>query len=235
MANYDLIKQISTPLNGKCVYLGSCKQTQKSLAVKIINLEEQELNKIDLLINEINILKQIKHENIIDLIEATIIKNSFKLLLIYPLMSYTNCKELLLNKTKEESSFNELSCQLIAFNLLNALDYLHSKLIIHSCICPENIYLSLNGNVYLNGFKFSKSLIQNGHLNKRLINFNTDIKDYLMYLAPEQLQQNLIGYSTKSDIYSLGITICELANGVNPFIGCTKAQVSFIFYYIQSW
>jgi STE20-related kinase adapter protein alpha len=225
IANYDIIKQISTPLNGKCVYLGSCKLTQKNVAIKIINYEEQKLNELDLLINEINILKQLKHENIIELIEATVLNNSFKLYLTYPLMSYLNCKQILL--AKKEDSFNELSCQLIAFNLLNALDYLHSKLIIHSCICPENVYISLNGNVYLNGFKFSKSLVQHGHLNRRLFNLTTDIKDYLIYLAPEQLQQNLIGYSTKSDIYSLGITICELANGVNPFVGCTKAQVSY--------
>lgn len=34
------------------------------------------------------------------------------------------------------------------------------------------------------------------------------------------------GYNTKSDIYSLAVTLCELANGVNPFVGCEKAQVS---------
>ena len=127
--------------------------------------------------------------------------------------------------------FNEQSLQPVVKSVLLALDYLHSKYIIHRCVCPENIFISQSGHVYLGGMGYSISLIDNGYLNKRLHDYPSKIDNYVNYLSPEILQQNLIGYNTKSDIYSLGVTLCELANGIHPFTGCEKTQVNLLFFF----
>ncbi|CAF0988994.1 unnamed protein product, partial [Brachionus calyciflorus] len=47
----------------------------------------------------------------------------------------------------------------------------------------------------------------NGFLNKLLHEYPSKIDNYVYYLSPEILNRNLIGYNSKSDIYSLGVTI----------------------------
>ena len=85
--------------------------------------------------------------------------------------------------------FNEQSLQPITKSVLAALDYLHTKHIIHRCVCPENILVSQSGHVYLSGLQFSVSLIQQGSLVKKLHEYPSNINQYLNYLSPELLQQ----------------------------------------------
>lgn len=95
-----------------------------------------------------------------------------------------------------------------------AVDYLHKKGYIHRSIRASHILLG--DRAILTGFKECVSLILDGKRIRKMHELPASPKE-LVWLAPEVLEQNLIGYTEKSDIYSFGISLCELGNNLTPF------------------
>lgn len=114
------------------------------------------------------------------------------------------------------SGFPEIVVSLILRDVLCGLEYLHRKGYIHRSIKASHILLNQSKAV-LGGFRSCTSLVSHGERVRALHNLAPCSRKSLNWLAPEVLEQNLLGYTEKSDIYSIGITTCELANGVEPF------------------
>lgn len=104
------------------------------------------------------------------------------------------------------SSFTEKEVSFVCLSILNALDWMHDHNIAHRDIKPQNIYLNGSGKVKLGDLGICREMDKTGHL--------TDMIGSLMYLAPEVVLE--VPYTTKVDIWSLGITAMELAQGHSP-------------------
>ncbi|GCC38614.1 hypothetical protein chiPu_0017129 [Chiloscyllium punctatum] len=89
----------------------------------------------------------------------------------------------------------------------------------------SHILISSDGQVYLSGLRSIFSMISHGQRLRVIHDFPKYSVKILPWLSPELLQQNLQGYDAKSDIYSLGITACELANGHVPFKNMPATQM----------
>ncbi|HMQ52797.1 MAG TPA: serine/threonine-protein kinase [Anaerolineae bacterium] len=109
--------------------------------------------------------------------------------------------------------------QHIIIQIGDALDYAHSRGIIHRDIKPKNILMDGRNNALLTDFGIAKDLQTNLRLTLRGTTLGTPT-----YMSPEQIQgQPLDG---RSDIYALGVILFQLTTGRLPFDGETPHAIS---------
>jgi serine/threonine protein kinase len=100
----------------------------------------------------------------------------------------------------------------------NALDYAHAQGVVHRDIKPKNILLDRRDNALLTDFGIAKDLEDDPRITRMGHTVGTPT-----YMSPEQIQgQPLDG---RSDIYSLGVVLYQLATGYLPFQGQTREEV----------
>ena len=124
--------------------------TNEKVAIKIINKEKIDINKIN---KEIKILQRIKHINIIQIYE--IIETDFY---FYIVMEYCENKDLFF-LLKSKHNLTELdSCKYFQ-QIINALEHIHLSYITHRDLKPENILLTDNyQRIVITDFGLSKLL-----------------------------------------------------------------------------
>jgi serine/threonine protein kinase len=109
------------------------------------------------------------------------------------------------------------------YHILNqvgsALDYAHSREIVHRDVKPDNILISRRSGCLLTDFGIAKLLESTAHLTQTGSSLGTP-----MYMSPEQFrgQEDVDG---RSDIYSLGVVAYEMATGRPPFMGNTVQAI----------
>lgn len=191
-------------------------------ALRILPTEKMDYDKIK---EEVWFLKWLSHPCIISVNQIISVGSDVYVFSIYCDL----CSVLNVVHNHYPCGLPEKAIAQVLKNVLLAVQYLHDQKIVHRSIRCSHILLHSTGAVKLTGFRHCVFLQRNEltGTDNVLHNFDAEISDELLWLAPEILRQDLYGYGLSSDVYSIGITICEMANGFPPFSDMNRLQMLF--------
>ena len=162
--------------------------------------------------NECRAESMLKHKNIVSVYEVNV-KGNLK----YMVMEYVQgitLKNYLIEK-KSPLDLNELLGYTL--QVLRALHVAHQEGIIHRDIKPQNVMLLGDGKIKVMDFGIAKLP------NTETVTVTDKAVGTVYYMSPEQASGKPL--DPRSDIYSLGAMMYELATGEMPFVGDTPVAI----------
>jgi hypothetical protein len=196
------------------VYRAAEASTGKQCAIKAIPLIES-VASIDSITQEVEALRRCSHRNIVSYIASAVTKTHFCILMDYvPTGSIAQLLEGI-------GPFSTDFLLKVTEDVMEGLQYLHEKDLIHCDLKPENILLGQDSTCMLSDLGSSSQTFSRSKSSVA----GLEVRGTVRYMAPECLSGH---YTPACDIWSFGITLLELLTGGNPWLGWKTEQDLFL-------
>ncbi|XP_024545047.1 serine/threonine-protein kinase 4 [Selaginella moellendorffii] len=209
---YDLLNQLGKGSYG-AVYKARDRRTSEFVAIKVISLTEGEEG-YDEIRGEIEMLQQCNHPNVVRYLGSYQGEEYLWIVMEYcgggsvgDLMSIT------------DEPLEEVQIAYICREALKGLAYLHAIFKVHRDIKGGNILLTEQGEVKLGDFGVAAQLTRT--MSKRNTFIGTP-----HWMAPEVIQESR--YDGKVDVWALGVSAIEMAEGLPPRSNVHPMRVLFM-------
>ncbi|PHH61838.1 hypothetical protein CDD81_7941 [Ophiocordyceps australis] len=214
--SYSKQKKIGQGASGS-VYVAKIKDTASGVAREVLRqqghraqvaIKQMDLAhqpRKELIVNEIMVMKDSRHRNIVNFLDAFLRNNNAELWVVMEYMEGGALTDVIDNNP----SISEEQISTICHETCRGLQHLHSQSIIHRDIKSDNVLLDARGNVKITDFGFCAKLTETK--SKRATMVGTPY-----WMAPEVVKQK--EYGPKVDIWSLGIMAIEMIESEPPYL-----------------
>ena len=191
------------------------KADGRVLVWKELNYGKMSEKEKQMIVSEVNILRELRHPNIVKYYDRIIDREKAKIFIIMEYCEGGDIATLIKNSKKEKSFIIEEVIWTIMAQMIAALSACHNRKegkILHRDLKPGNIFLDSNSNVKLGDFGLSR--VMNADSYFAYTHVGTPY-----YMSPEQINDQK--YNERSDIWSTGCILYEVAALRAPFEATT--------------
>ncbi|XP_047429703.1 serine/threonine-protein kinase Nek2 [Mugil cephalus] len=219
--DYEVLYTIGSGSYGKCQKIRR-KTDGKILVWKELDYGTMAESEKQMLVSEVNLLRELKHPNIVRYYDRIIDRTNTTLYIVMEYCEGGDLSSLISRCIKERRYLEEQFVLRVMAQLTLALLECHRRsdgraTVLHRDLKPANIFLDIKQNVKLGDFGLA-----------RILNHDTSFAKTFVgtpyYMSPEQI--NRMSYNEKSDIWSLGCLLYELCALSPPFTAYNQKQLA---------
>ncbi|HET7436646.1 MAG TPA: protein kinase [Thermoanaerobaculia bacterium] len=201
---------------GASVWSADDSRSGRKVAVKLLSKQvPKDPLKRDELLKTVRLSAALFHPFLAPVIEVPVVGDN--LVMVLDLLDAEPLTKKLAGKPLDRAEFFRL-----AYQLVDVLKYLHTKTILHGNLTGDSVMVTKSGEIRLGGLDLN-NLSRRENTSREYQQKSNDAR-LVSYLAPEQIASQTI--DEKTDIFSLGVVLYEMATGKLPFTGAAPADVA---------